>query len=394
VLRGAKDCRVDIIDRMPVPFGLVRFGVAPDHQSTKAVTRLLERVLARPEVAFFGGVELDRDVALGELRDLYDAVVLATGAPLARRLGVPGEDLHGVFSSSRFAGWYNSHPDHEEIALAGGRTAVIIGNGNVALDVARVLSKTQEEFHGSDLDPSVEAEIARAPLERIYIVGRRGAAHMKFTPHELAEFGELRRARPLLSARGALDAVDGAAAAALRGASERPYSTDRIEIRFAFGMTPIAFLGDTSRRLVAVRFRNEDGSEGDLAADLAVTCVGYETSGHGLQTKEGALENDAGRIAEGLYATGWARRGPSGTIPTNRTEAQELAPRLLAEISDGGKRGGAGLNELIELRGLLRVDYGGWRRIDESEIARAGASRCRHKYRSKEQLFALLERVP
>ena len=207
VLRSAKDCRIDIIDRLPTPFGLVRCGVAPDHQSTKAVTRLLERILARPEVGFFGGIELGRDVTLEELRELYDGVVLATGAPRDRCLGIAGEDVRGVFSSSSFVGWYNPHPDHAEIDLSTVRSVVVIGNGNVALDVARILAKTGDEFRDSDLDPSIAAAIESAPLRRIHIVGRRAAGNMKFMPHELSEFGELARARPLLAAGNELDGV-------------------------------------------------------------------------------------------------------------------------------------------------------------------------------------------
>jgi ferredoxin--NADP+ reductase len=388
LLRNAKDSRIDIIDRLPTPFGLVRCGVAPDHQSTKAVTRLLERTLARPEVGFFGGVELGRDVMLEELRDLYDGVVLATGASRDRRLGIPGEDLLGVFPSGRFVGWYNPHPDHAEVDLSAVRSVVVIGNGNVALDVARILAKTTDEFRGSDLDPSIAAAIDAAPIRQIHIVGRRAARHMKFTPLELSEFGELGRARPLLAAGHDLEGIEGAASGALRTVCERPYSADRIEIRFAFGMTPLRFVGNASGRLSAVRFRNEDGHESELAAELAVTCIGYETSGHGLAVENGALANEGGRIAEGLYAVGWARRGPSGTIPTNRTEAQELALRLLSELSDGNKRGVTGLHEIVERREIACIDYAGWRRIDASEIAGAGEARCRRKWRSMHQLFA------
>jgi ferredoxin--NADP+ reductase len=153
-------------------------------------------------------------------------------------------------------------------------------------------------------------------------------------------------------------------------------------------MTPVRFVGDDSGRLNAVHFRKKDGSDCALAADLAVTCIGYETSGHGLPVENGALANEGGRIAEGLHAAGWARRGPSGTIPTNRAEAQVLAPRLVAELRDGGKRGSAALREIVARRAVACVDYAGWRRIDASETARGGEARCRRKWRSLQQLFA------
>jgi ferredoxin--NADP+ reductase len=386
LVRAAKDLRVDVIDRLPTPFGLVRFGVAPDHQSTKAITRLLDRVLARPEVSYFGGVELERDVSLAELRACYDAVVLATGAPLDRRLRIPGEHLSGVLTSGRLVGWYNHHPDHADLDLARITSAVVIGNGNVALDVARVLSKTELEFSGSDLDPHVAHAIAGSGLRRIAIVGRRPAAYMKFSEHELSEFGDLERARPVLGAGGALDGLSGKPVETLRRICEQNYPGDRIEIAFHFELRPVAFEGVA--HLEAVRFARSDGTEIVVPAQLAVTCIGYETRGHGLAVEGGALRNEEGRIEDGLYAVGWAKRGPCGTIPANRTEAQLLAKKIDAETFASDKPGGPGLGELLQTRAIARIDYAAWQRIDASEIARAGAMRSRRKWRSFDELFA------
>src|SRR5271157_3315859 len=192
------DASIDILERLPAPFGLIRYGVAPDHQGTKAVTRVLDRVLSRERVNFFGNVEVGRDVRLDELMPLYDAVVLATGATRDRKLGIPGEELPGVVGSGAFTGWYNGHPDHPAPQLQDVRSAVVIGNGNVALDVARVLAKGPSEFAGSDLSPDVTAWLEAQPIENIHIVGRRSAADAKFTDHELAELGTLERARPVV----------------------------------------------------------------------------------------------------------------------------------------------------------------------------------------------------
>jgi ferredoxin--NADP+ reductase len=376
LLRGGPDVRVDVIDRLPTPFGLVRSGVAPDHQSTKGVARLLDRTLAKPEVAFFGGVELGRDVALDELRGLYDAVVIATGASRDRSLDIPGEALPGVVSSGRFVGWYNHHPDHANVDLRDVRSAVVIGSGNVALDVARVLAKRADEFAGSDLAPEVSASLADASIERIHIVGRSGAANMKFTEAELLEFGELARAHPTLGAGAELAGLDGKVPTALRAIAAAADPAKPVEIRFEFELVPLAFEG--SRRLERVRFRRADGTETIRTAQIAVTCIGYD----------GALRNADGRIEAGLFAVGWAKRGPSGTIPTNRTEAQLVAKMVLADTVASAKPGRSALDTLLRARGVARVDYDGWRRIDASEIARAEETRARRKWRTHDELRA------
>ena len=204
LLRVLPDVSIDIVERMPVPFGLIRYGVAPDHQGTKAITRVLDRVLSRDRVSFFGNVEVGRDIRLDELTSFYDAVMLAIGAERDRRLGIPGEDLPGVLGSRAFTGWYNDHPDRAAPLVRDVRSAVIIGNGNVAIDVARVLAKGPAELAGSDLSPEATAWLEAQPIEAIHIVGRRGSADAKFTQHELAELGTLERARPVVTDPGDL----------------------------------------------------------------------------------------------------------------------------------------------------------------------------------------------
>ncbi len=422
LLRAAPDIRLDIIDRLPTPYGLVRSGVAPDHQSTKAVTRLFERILAKPEVAFCGGVELGRDVSLDELRAFYDAVVIATGAALDRRLGIAGEDLPGVYTSGRFVGWYNHHPDHAPVDLGPVTRAVVIGSGNVALDVARLLVKSEAEFTGSDLSPEVTEALASSGIESVYVIGRSPAAAMKFTEAELLEFGDLERARPRLGAGsegvaryatgaaagdavsspvGASEAADGRSApvaashavdgpskplAALHTVVQKPQDGKPVDVVFEFGLKPLAFEGNG--RLERVRFVDATGTEHVREAALAVTCIGYAANGHGLTVRDGALANEDGRIADGLYVVGWAKRGPSGTIPTNRSEAQIVAKKLASETSDGAKAGRDGLAALLAARGITPTNYAGWRRIDASEVARAHDSRTRTKWRTRADLLA------
>ncbi len=377
LLRLLADASIDILERLPVPFGLIRFGVAPDHQGTKAVTRVLDRVLSRDRASFFGNVEVGRDVHLDELMSLYDAVVLATGAEKDRQIGIPGEDLAGVVGSGAFVGWYNSHPDRREPQVRDVRSAVIIGNGNVALDVARVLAKGPTELGGSDLSPEVTAGLEALPLQTIHIVGRRSAADAKFTEHELAELATLERAGPVVVDPASL-AGQGAVVETLRRftAESRP---SPVTINFHFNLTPAAFIGDEQLR--AVQFQAADGSTIELPAQLAVTCIGYEAVACGTATPaNGVFPNQEGKVEEGLYVVGWAKRGPSGTIPTNRTEAQQVAQRMSNEVSDGARPGGSVLRQILEERRACWIDYAAWRRIDAAELASAGDGRCRRKF--------------
>src|SRR5271165_3813653 len=328
LLRALPDVSIDVLERLPVPFGLIRYGVAPDHQSTKAIARVLDRVLSRERVNFFGNVEVGRDVRLEELLSLYDAIVLAIGATRDRKLGIPGEDLPGVIGSGGFTGWYNSRPDHRAPEVQGVRSAVIIGNGNVAIDVARILAKCPAELAGSDLSPDVTAWLEAQPIENIHIVGRRSAADAKFTDHELAELGTLERARPVVVNPAGLVGQSAVVETLRRFATEHRPSP--VTISFHFNLTPSTFVGD--ERLRAVQFRSAGGSVIELPAKLAVTCIGYEAVACSTASPaNGVFPNDNGKVKEGLYVVGWAKRGPSGTIPTNRIEAQQVAQKILTE---------------------------------------------------------------
>jgi NADPH-dependent glutamate synthase beta subunit-like oxidoreductase len=378
LLKLIPEASIDVIERLPVPFGLIRYGVSPDHQSTKAVSRLFDRVLSRDHVGYFGNVEIGRDLGLDELTPLYDAVVLATGAPVDRRLGIPGEDLPGVVASGAFVNWYNSHPHSEAPVFGDVRSAVIIGNGNVAIDVTRILAKGPDEFAGSDVAPAVASWLSAQPIESIHLVGRRGAADTKFNHNELAELGTLRRARPVVSDPAGL-VGDGQVLTTLRGFAGDTARNTPVTINFHFNLTPTAFVGDD--RLREVQFRSAQGETVAVPAELAVTCIGYEARGcGGLELVNGLFANQDGKIGDGLYVVGWAKRGPSGIIPTNRVEAQQVAQKMVQEVADNGRPGGQGLRQLLQERQLKWVDYEGWRSIDLAEVACAGAERCREKF--------------
>ena len=378
LLRLMPDASIDIFERLPVPFGLVRYGVAPDHQGTKAVARVLDRVLSRDRVSFFGNVEVGRDLKLEELMLLYDAVALATGAARDRRLNIAGEELPGVLGSGAFTGWYNGHPDSHPLAIQGVRSAVVIGNGNVAIDVARILAKSATELAGSDFSPEVTSWLVTQPIETIHVVGRRSAADAKFTPHELAELGTLQRACPMVQDSTALAGNNGIVET-LRSFAQNKSRRASVMIYFHFNLTPIAFLGNG--RLSAVQFRSADGALHEIPAQLAITCIGYETRPCCTATPaNGVFANEEGKIKDRLYVVGWAKRGPSGTIPTNRTEAQQVAQKIAEEVPDRVRPGRTGVLPLLAQRQICWTDYAAWRRIDAAEVARAGDGRCREKF--------------
>lgn len=389
LLKADPGLRVDVIDRLPTPYGLIRAGVAPDHASVKAVSRRFEATLGAPGVRYLGGVTLGRDVSLGELRGLYDAVILAIGAPHDRRLGVPGEELPGVWGSGAFVAWYNGHPDYQDRAPdLSQRAALVVGAGNVALDVARLLARTPGEFDGSDLPAHASAAFAASGIAEILIVARRGAEHAAFSPKELGEMGELARARPVLDPAQAPDEARDEGLepgrrkvmAILRSFARTPADARPLTVRFAFATRPVAFEGDG--RLEAAILEGPDGQRQRFACGLAVTAIGYRSApldGAPFDDAAGRFENDGGRIADGLWATGWARRGPSGTIGTNRTDAIEVAGRILAETPPSARPGPGALDALLASRGVAPTSLADWKRLDAIELAAAPPGRLREK---------------
>ncbi|WP_439813595.1 FAD-dependent oxidoreductase [Zavarzinia sp. CC-PAN008] len=306
---------LDLYDRAAEPYGLIRRGVAPDHVGTKAVTRIFDRLFQRGTARFHGGHELGRTLDLDALRRSHDAVILATGAPHDRRLGIAGEDLANVVPSGRFAAWANgvdgSGPD-----LSTATHATVVGHGNVGLDVVRLLAKSAAELAAVPLADPVRAALSASRLSRIDWLGRGGPDAMKTSPELLAELARLERANV---------SCDGAPPPALAPILGRNPGAP-VTIALRFGTTPRAFSGDGRVRNVVL-----DGAQ---ATDLVVTAIGHRSeSVCGLPHDGTALVNDGGRIAPGLWCIGWIARGPSGTIPQNRADAQALATRILAECS-------------------------------------------------------------
>jgi ferredoxin--NADP+ reductase len=405
------EVRVDIFDSLPVPYGLIRFGVAPDHQSIKGVYRRYEATSLSENVRFIGNVLVGRDISIGELQDLYDAVVLATGAPHDKKAGLPGEDLGNVFGSAAFVGWYNGHPDFADLdpELSSG-TAVVIGNGNVALDVVRILAKTRAEFTGSDIVAHAIDALDASKIDRIVVLGRRGPHQIAMTPKELGELGQLERASPHVDPAdlpdeeedAALDPGQRKSVTLLRNFAAIP-DADRagkaIDVEFDFFASPKTILGkDRVEGVEVERTRLENGKAvgtGEtytVPAGLVVVCIGYQTSpipDVPFDEKAGRFANEEGRIHPGLYCVGWARRGPTGTIGTNRPDGFAVVEKIGEDIGEGaGKRGGEGFDALAAERKLAVVEFDDWRKIDEAEVKRAREGAPREKFVAIEEMIA------
>jgi ferredoxin--NADP+ reductase len=399
-----EDVRVDIFDLMPVPYGLIRSGVAPDHQSIKGVSRRYEKTALSENVRFVGNIAVGRDVTIPELRELYDAVILATGAPQDRPLDIPGAELGNVIGSAAFVGWYNGHPQFADLDPdLSGKTAVVIGMGNVALDVARILAKTPREFEGSDIVSHALESLAASNIDRIVILGRRGPHQIMMTPKELGELGELERAAPHVEPRDLPEEAEDAilepglrkSVTLLRGFAAVPEhirAEKRVAVEFDFFAQPAALKGsgkveaiEVERTQVVTGRAQGTGETYSIPASLVVSCIGYRTApipDVPFDERAGRFANDEGRILPGLYCVGWARRGPSGTIGTNRPDGYSLVEKIREDIDSGAlgradKQGRAGFDALAEQRGLDVVTFRDWKKIEEAEekAAREGAPR-------------------
>jgi len=406
LIKSEADVEIDIIDRLPTPFGLIRGGVAPDHQSTKRVTRAYARTALNDRVRYFGNVELGRDVSLSELREFYDAVVLATGMPGDRLLGIPGEDKAGIIGSAAFVGWYNGHPDFAGLAPNLDTKAIaVIGNGNVAIDIARVLVKTQAEMTTADLPGPVSRAIQAAPITDVYMIGRRGPVEAKFTNVELREMGHLETARAVIDPADLPDCVTGDWSdrdrrlreknlATMQALAAAPAAGKAKSVHFTFYAKPVEILGDgqvEGIRLEKTVIRNGRaegaGSFFEIECGLVIPAIGYVLQPlDGVETDavRGTIRNDDGRVAPGLYVAGWARRGPTGVIGTNKPDGVNATRQILEDAAGGGKPG------TLEQRAVRWITYADWQRIDEAEIANARPGAPREKFVTVEDMLNLL----
>ncbi len=423
--------RVDLFDRLPTPYGLVRGGVAPDHQKIKAVTAVYEKLALDARVRFFGNVKLGADVSVEELRARYDKLVYAVGCESDRHMGIPGEDLKGSFSATEFVGWYNGHPDHQDHPFdLSCEAAAIVGIGNVAIDVARILAQDPEVLAKTDMAAHAVDALRSSRIRRIYLLGRRGPAQAAFSPKEIEELSEVSRAdfvvRPdeltldEASKAGLSDATakknyEDLTALAARGAGSKDH---KILLRLC--VSPVELIGRDGRVSGVKLERNTlepDGkggvkSKGTGAFEtlddvgLVFRSVGYRgipVAGIPFDEKAGHIANDAGRVIDagrplpGEYVVGWAKRGPSGLIGTNRADAVATVQALLADFKDGkfpARPIDTALDavpKLLAQKGVKSVSFAQWKRLDALELERGrGSGKIREKFaRVPDMLSAL-----
>lgn len=411
---------VDIIDRLPVPFGLVRYGVAPDHVSIRSVRDTLDKTLDKPGVRFLGNVTIGSredgaDLSVAELHDLYNAVIFTYGASRDRRLGIPGEDLDGSVAATDFVAWYCGHPDADratfERLIPSATAAVVVGVGNVAVDVARVLGKTVGELDHTDMPQHVFDTLDRSGITDVYVLGRRGPAQAAWTTKELKELGELVDADvvvrpedvdldPASAELAASDRAVGRNVDVVKEWAERTPSGKRRRVHVRFLSRPVELRGDDRVRTVVVertRLTPEGGAEGtgefeEISADLVVRSVGYrgtaldevpfDAGRNVIPHTDGRVERD-GATVRGEYVAGWIKRGPTGIIGTNKKDAVATVTSLLADAADGllaspADPTAAAVDALLAERGVDVVSTAGWRAIDAAERA-LGATRGRDR---------------
>lgn len=389
LLRSGAPVTVDMFERLPVPYGLVRFGVAPDHPKLKQVTTTFDRIAGMPGFRFIGGVAVGADVAIDALRQAYDAVILATGAELSRALDIPGEALPGSHSAGDFVAWYNGHPEFCDLQFdLSHETAIVIGHGNVALDVARILAKTADELRQTDIARHALEILAESRIREIHVIGRGRPAQAKFAAKELRDFLELSACDTSVDMRGlAADEFEPQSSAdpdnveklsLLRGFLGQ-VTTKARRCVFRFGLSPVAIRGRDC--LEAISFGHRSGAIEDIACGLSFSSVGRRTvpvAGVPYDAHRGVHANIDGRVAtdgsivEGLYACGWSKRGPNGTIGTNRGCGIATAEAVLADLAHRRPRPDTPDALLARLAGRVAriVSYPDWTAIDAAEKRR------------------------
>lgn len=428
LLRGPAKAVVDVFDRLPTPYGLVRSAVAPDHPKTKTVLRVFEKTAALEGFGFWGNVTVGRDVSLDELRRHYDAVILATGMELGARLGIPGEELPGSHTADEFVLWFNGHPDYAGMTVdLSHETAVVIGQGNVAIDAARILVRTVDELRNTDIAQHALDALAESRVREVHLIGRRGPVQAKFSQEEIDELGELADCDPVVRAEDL--ALDPASQAelddaknfnskrnmkALRALSERGLSGKGRKLCVDFLQSPVEIKGDNRVEALVLEKNTLSGEPFNLKArgtgerieigcGLVLRAVGHyglRVEGAPFDQKRTIFPNDKGRAVQdgepvpGLYTTGWMKRGPNGLIGTNKADSAETVEALLSDVpslTPCEQPDGAPLRELLAARGVRVVTQADWERLNAEEERRGEAQgKPREKFVSVEEMISFL----
>ena len=423
---------IDLFDRLPTPYGLVRYGVAPDHQKIKAVTKLYERIASQPRFRFFGNIQFGRDLTLADLHCHYDQILYAVGTEADRHLNIPGESLCGSLSATEFVAWYNGHPDFVDLRVDLSReTAVVVGVGNVAMDVTRILAKSVDELKGTDIADYALDQLATSQVRNIYVLARRGPAQVKFTPAEIKELGELAEADIVIDpSELELDPVSAAEIANdsearkniehLQTYATRSLTSKPRRIHFRFLVSPVEILG-TDGRVTAVRIEKNrlladaagtlnaqgTGQFETLPAGLLLRSVGYKGTPLAdvpYEPRTGTIPNEQGRVKNpatatvvpGEYVVGWAKRGPQGVIGTNRPDAAETVKLMLEDVpvlTPAPEPDPAAIDRLLAARNLPFVTIEDWRTIDKIEVTKGNAQgKPRVKFTRVQEILDILRK--
>ncbi len=430
LLKSAINIRIDMFERLPAPYGLVRNGVAPDHPKLKQPIRLYDRIAGAPEFNFLGNVAIGRDITVDELRRSHHAVIFTCGAETDRKLGIPGENLPGSYTATEFVGWYNGHPDYRDRTFdLSHDVAVIIGQGNVAADVSRILAKTVDELKHTDIAQHALEVLAESRVRDIHVIGRRGPAQAKFTPKELREFGELADCDPVVNpddltlnpeSERELQEKSNVTSAKVyqifREFSERPPSAKTRRCYFRFLLSPVELIGNgrlAKIRLEKNRLQGESfnqsaqgtGEKFELETGILFRSIGYRgvpIAGVPFDERRGIFPNENGRITlDGkvvpqLYTAGWIKRGPTGIIGTNRADAVATVKALLSDLAtldtQTPKRGAEDLLPQLDRRGVRYLNFAEWKIIDGKEIERgAPRGKPREKFTTVGEMLAVLK---
>jgi ferredoxin--NADP+ reductase len=388
---------IDMIERLPTPWGLVRSGVAPDHPKIKSVSKVFEKVANEPNFRLFGNVELGSDLTIEQLKERYDAIVIATGSALGKKLGIPGEDLPGSISAATFVPWYNAHPDFKDVSIdLSCDTAVVIGAGNVAMDVARMLALEPSELDPTDTADHAIEILKKSSIRTVFISGRRGPEHAAFTSPELRELPKLEHTNVEIKKQDIDDALARVGAEiekdtksnldAMLLIAEREATDHERTMKFQFLATPVEVKGNG--RVEEVIFKKTGSDETfSIKCGLVITAIGYQAAPlDGIPYENGKVVNIDGQVDASTYVVGWAKRGPSGVIGTNKSDAAEVMKLLVAGLK--APKSSGDISELIAGKKIVTQTH--WQAINEAEIA-AGEplGKPRRKAVAREELLKL-----
>lgn len=402
---------IDMFEKLPTPWGLVRSGVAPDHPKIKSVAKVFDKIASEDNFRLFANVELGKDISIDELRANYDAVVIAIGSSVGKKLGIKGEDLIGSLSSSEFVPWYNGHPDFADLEVPlDSQTAVVIGAGNVAMDVARTLGLDPNEFEKTDMATHAISALQKSKIREVHICARRAPEHAAFTAPEIRELPHFENTSIVINHEEISAALTRTESlgdqakdintilTAMSAIAEEEKPEQERSINFHFLLTPLEIKGD--KRVEEVVFAVNEVNDGkvvttdktiSIKCGLIITSIGYNTSAiDGLDIENGKVKNIDGRVADGVYVVGWAKRGPSGVIGTNKSDSTEVMQMLLGELKD--PINSSDFESVLKQRGIRFVTQQDWIKINQAEVS-AGEKlgKPRLKISSRQEMLDLLE---